>query len=509
MSLYDRRHARRSLFDTVIFRALSQAATLAGYVVMVRAMSREAFGVYNLLYALIPVISTVASLGLEQTLRRYQPEYLRANEHAAAARLVSVVSGARLATTAAVIGLILLTWDTVAPVFQLGPYRQTFAIFGVVVLLHFQARVLQLSLASYMLHRYGTGMLTVLSVVRLIAWSAFALFGELTLQAAILSDIAAYALAYTGLRAAHARYCRPGLARGFRFAPQERRRMLRYAIAYNFNDAGSIMLNVRADNFFIAALMNPVAVGIYAFYTRLAQMAGNLLPTRMFENVVQPLFFATRREDADRRLPVYFTALLNTSLLVQVPMLAFTIAYHRELVEVFFGEKYLEHSAMLPLVFAFATVNVIANPITLVAQYAEKPHIILLSKIFAIYNVAALLLLIPRAGVAGAAVASGSAALLKNLFIWWHVRHSARWLNAPAVLSASVLVWGTFIAAGLGLKAALQAPPLVHLLCGVVLGAAAGVIYLRSAVLSPADRHLFATVLHGREARILRWLGVV
>ena len=77
MPLYDRSKARRSLFDTITYRIASQVATVLGYVVLVRAMGKEDFGVLNLLYSFIPLVGTAASLGLEQTLRRFQPEYLR------------------------------------------------------------------------------------------------------------------------------------------------------------------------------------------------------------------------------------------------------------------------------------------------------------------------------------------------------------------------------------------------------------------------------------------------
>ena len=509
MPLYDRKRARRSLLDTAVFRVLSQAATLLGYIVMVRGMSEHDFGIYNLLYAVVPVISTVASLGLEHTLRRYQPEYLRAGNHAAAARLVSVVAGARFAANLVVLSLILLVWDSVAPFFQLGPYRHEFVVFGLIVLLHFQARVLQLSLASHMLHRYGVGMLAVLSTVRLIAYSAFVLFGELTLQAAILSDIAAYAIAYAGLAMAYRRHCRPAPIDSFRFHPRERRRLLRYAFLYNFNDAGTAVLSVRSDNFFIAALMSPIAVGTYSFYTRLARMAGNILPVRLFENVVHPLFFATRPEDAGERMPRYFTTLLNTNLLAQVPVLAYGIVYHREIVAALFGGKFVESSLLLPIVLAFGTANAISTPVTLVAQYTERAGIILLSKIFAVYNVIALLVLIPRAGVLGAVLATGSAELFKNLYIWWHVRHLARWTNVRGMLVSSLVIWGTFIAIGVALKAVLKVPPVVHLACGAALALVASLVYVRSAALSAADRRLFASVLHGREAQILRWIGLL
>ena len=123
MALYSRDNARRSLIDTVAYRAMSQLATVLGYVVMVRGMTEEDFGVFSLLYAFIPVVSTFASLGLEQTLRRYQPEYLRAGNTAAAAWLARFVASARFGTNVILLSLILLAWNYFAPLFKLTPYR--------------------------------------------------------------------------------------------------------------------------------------------------------------------------------------------------------------------------------------------------------------------------------------------------------------------------------------------------------------------------------------------------
>ena len=121
MSLYTRGRARRALIDTVSYRAISQVATILGYVVMVRGMTKEDFGVFNLLYSFIPVISTFASLGLEQTLRRYQPEYLRAGNRSAAAWLVRFVASARFGTNVILLSAMLLGWNYVAPLFKLLP----------------------------------------------------------------------------------------------------------------------------------------------------------------------------------------------------------------------------------------------------------------------------------------------------------------------------------------------------------------------------------------------------
>jgi O-antigen/teichoic acid export membrane protein len=510
MSFYNSGKARRSLIDTVSYRALSQLATVLGLVVMVRAMPKEDFGVFNLLYAFIPVISTVASLGLEQVLRRYQPEYLRAGNVAGAAWLVRFVVSTRFATNILVMAAVLLAWNLIAPIFKLGEYRTAFASFTLLALLFFQSRILQLSLSSHMLHRFAVGSVAILSVAKLIAYVVMAWFGTLTLEKAILADTIGYVLSYAFLSIAHRKYAKPDVpVSNYRPPPQERRRLIRYGVYNNFNDAGVLLLYSTADNFFIAAFIDPISVGVYAFYTRLNLMTLNLLPLKLFDNIVQPMLFSLSREDASRRMPQIFSFLLNMNFMIQWPVFAFALAYHAEIVQVVFGGKFIEHSWLLPLIVGFATLNVIADPVTLVAQYEEKAGIILLSKLTALYNLLALFLLVPALGIYGAALASGSSQALKNFFIWWHVRDRARWINVGAALLSSVAVWGAAVAVCYALKYVLPVHALVQLILGGVIFAVAGLIYIRTPALSASDRTILGSVLKGREGAILQRLGLL
>jgi O-antigen/teichoic acid export membrane protein len=510
MSLYSRKRARRSLFDTVIYRAISQIVTILSYIVLVRGMTEHEFGVFNLLYAFIPVISTVGSFGLEQTLRRYQPEYLKSGNTSAAAWLVRFIASARFGSNVLLLAIVLLTWNLTAPLFKLTPYRVDFLLFCVLILLHFQSRILQLTLASHMLHRYSVGSMVILSAGKLVAYLILVLFHKLTLQNAILADTLAYALAYASLRMAHIRHCRlPSPAVPFRPDSHERMRLLRYGFYNNFNDYGALVLTSRSDNFFIAALVDPVAVGAYAFYVRLNEMTVHLRPVQLFENVIQPLFFAIPRDEADRRIPRYFSLLVNMNLLLQLPVAAYAISFHAEIVQVLFGGKFLDQSLLLPIIVGFATTQVVGTPATLVAQYAEKPSIILYSKVFAIYNVAAMLLLLPAAGLYGAAIATGTAQLMKNLFIWWFVRRTARWTNWLAVVSTTIVIWGGAVGVCWALKMALKGPPFLNLICGALVVGAAWLLYVRSPAISQSDREILGRILRGREARVLRWVGVL
>jgi O-antigen/teichoic acid export membrane protein len=509
MKLYTAGRARRALLDTTLFRALAQIATVAGFVIFVRAMPEDQFGVFSLLYAFIPMISTLASLGIEQTLRRYQPEYLSKGNVAAARRLVQFAASARFGSNVILLAAILLTWNLVAPIFKLLPYRLEFAFFCLLVLLHFQARILQFALAGNMLHRFSMGSIAMLSILKLMAYAALAWYDALTLGTAIFADTMSMCIAYLFLSRAYRKHCAQPIGDSpYQFGPTERKRLFRYGILNNFNDAGSWVIGPKSDNFFIAAFLDPVAVGVYAFYTRLGTMIWHTQPARLFENVIQPLFFAVSQSEADARIPRYFTLLLNSGLLLQWPALTYAVLYHAEIVSVVFGGKFADYSELLPLIVAFTTLEAIARPVTLVAQYEEKAGIILLSKAFTVYHVIALLVLVPAAGVFGAAVATGSAALFKNLFVWLHVRDRARWLNWRAALLSSAAIWGTVSVICFQLKTWLDVPELLHLLIGAIMCGLAMLLFVRSPVLGDSDRQILSSVLSGRESRLLTLAGL-
>ncbi len=505
MSLYTSGRARRSLIDTIAFRLVSQLATVLGYVVLVRGMSKEDFGVLNLLYAFIPVVSTVASLGLEQTLRRYQPEYLQAGDDAAANWLVRFIASARFGANVILLALILLAWNQVAPLFKLTAYRAEFAVLCLLILFHFQARVLEIALAGRMMQRLSVGSTALVAIIKLVTYTLLELRGALTLDRVLVADTLA-----RGPLVAYRWYCgSEATAETHTPVPAERRRLLRYGALNNFNDAGTLFLNSKTDNFFIAAILEPLSVGIYSFYTRLNEMVLGLLPARLFESVVQPMFFATPQNEADRRLPQYFSLLLNLNLMLQWPFLVLSAAYHAEIVQIVFGGKFVEYSWLLPLIFLFGTAIAVDKPVTLVAQYEEKAGVLLFSKIFGAFNIVALLALIPRWGVFGAAAASGSAQVLKYAYIWWRVRERARWVNMwPAILS-SLIVWGGVLAACIAVKLLVTDNPLTNLIVGTGLAAVGAAIHVRGPALSTSDRAILSSVLTGREASLLRKLGLL
>jgi O-antigen/teichoic acid export membrane protein len=505
--IYTGGRARRSLIDTVTFRVLSQITTALALIIQVRGMSEHDFGVYSLLYTFIPVIGTLLSLGLEQVMQRYQPEYLRAGNKIGAAWLMRRIAIGRLTTNILIIVVVLACWDLIAPLFKLTPYRGTFAVFSFLILLQFQSRILQLALGSHMMHRYSVGSMTTLSVVKLVTYGVLYLTHRLTLEAAIFADMLAYGCAYVMLRVIYNKRCLPEARGRYQSTPEERKRLFRYGLYNNFNDAGVFLLYSTVDNFFIAAYLDTVSVGIYSFYGRLRQMVLNALPAKQFENIIQPMFFAIPATQADRNVPRYFSFLLNMNFLLQWPALAFATAYHHEIVQLVFHSKFIDKSWLMPVLMGFATLNVIADPVSLVAQYEEKAHVLLLSKLFAAYNILAMFLLVPFLGIYGAAIAGGTAQAMKNFFIWWCVRKRAVWTNARAAILASIGIWGAVVGICYGLKVVIPLPAVFHVVLGAVIFVGAGLIYIRSPALSASDREILRTVTPNKAAHVLQRMG--
>ena len=510
MILYSPQQARRSLFHTIRFRAVSQVATALSYIVLVRGMQEHAFGIYNLFYSFIPVITTLASFGLEQTLRRFQPEYLRTGKLAASAWLVRFVAGARFASTLLMMAVILLTWNLIAKRFDLIGYRVDFAIFGVLIVLFLQSNILQLNLASHMMHQYSVGSVAAMSAGKLLAYVAITVFGTLTLRAAILADIAAYGLGYILLSFALRRLRANASQADFHVPASERKRLTRYAVFNHFNDASSLLVYGQTDNFFIGAMLSPVAVAAYAFYGKLTEMINNLIPQKLFDNVIQPMFFAVPPAESEVRLSRYFTLLIDLNLALQLPAIAFAMVYHRELVQVFFAGKYLQYSNLFPLVLALSIVpSSMSVPISLVAQYHERTGLMLASELFGLYQVGAMLVLVPWLGLYGAALSTGSFHALRNFWIWWQLRRQVQWRNIKGMLAMGLLVFGSVVIVCTLLRTSLaQLPALVQLMIGAVICGIGALVFLRSPGISQSDREILANLLHGRESRLLRWLGL-
>jgi len=221
----------------------------------------------------------------------------------------------------------------------------------------------------------------------------------------------------------------------------ERKRLIRYAAFYNFNDTGVALLDADFDNFIIVMYLSPVAVGAYAFCQRITKQIQRLIPVNYLLEVIRPAFFSLGSVTDTEQINQFYQSLVKINYLFNIPLFFFIAILGEEFIRVFFGGRFLEYSHILTAVCFFAVLNAFQIPLGLVAQLKEKADIILYSKVFGFYNLLADIILIKYFGIWGAVFATGSAVLGKNLFIWPFIREEASFKGMGRYFSTSILFW--------------------------------------------------------------------
>ena len=447
---------------TLIFKTLSQALGLTASILIVRALSEAEYGIYNLLYTTIALIYMIASLGINNTLQRFIPEYYQRGEYSLAHNLYRMLTCFRLMTNILILGLILILWEQISPLLKLAAYKPYFMLFTVIIFLDMQRNMLDICLNSFFLQKYSKAIGCLFSGTRVIGYSLI-IFLEKNLWYAIVTDVSAYFIVFTCLQAL---YCKKVPAKGGRhssFLPREKKRIATYAFFYNFNDAGDGLLNSYFDNLIIAVVMSPAAVGAYSFCVTIVVLVGNLLPLRYFKEIIQALFFSVALSRKKNRTQFLFQSLIKVNLIFALPVFCFLMLFSRDIILIFFNGKFVDYAMVLCTIFFF--FEVLSVPTALVAQLQEKAKIIFYSKIFALYNLLADIILIQWIGIWGAALATGTAVLGKNLFIWNFVRTDATLKGMGNFFTKLILFWGiaSLVIGGLN---RLSPDPMRHFLLG-------------------------------------------
>ena len=423
---------------TVVLKGLSQAILLLINVLLVRVLSEHSYGVYNLFYSVIALTGMFVSFGLPNVLQRYIPEYYAKNEFMRANRLYRMSSSIRLFSNIIVMGLILIFWDKTAIYLKIEPYKYAFMFFVLIILLHLQRQLLEICLEAYFLQKYRHSVSIIFVLIRAVGYASAILMGK-DLWYILVIDLFAYMVAFSALEILYMKKI-PKMRGNFsRFDKNEKRRLFRYAAYSNFNDAGIGLLGVNSDFFFIAAYLDPISVGAYAFCNKLISICQRFSPLNYLLDVIRPFFFSLGHISESQNVKEYFQMMLKFNYLFYFPMFSFVSIFGQEIIKVIFGGKFIEYSSVLVLVFFFSFVNSFGLPVGLVSQLKERVDIILYSKIFALYNIIMDIILIYSFGIWGAVLATGSAVFGKNFFVWYFVKKEADFRGtSPFFITISV-----------------------------------------------------------------------
>jgi len=435
----------RSVLYNYLGRFVSQVIGFFVNIYVIRKLSIQVYGEYNLLFSILAYVSLFASLGLVNVFQRYIPELEAKEQFRKINTLIWWGILGRFGCTILLVSLLFVFSGPFGAWLHIPRLSEYLRIFGGVIILTGLALLVEAALNSLLMQfatNWGLLMAAILRGVGFyyVVTHQLGLKGLLIVELlSVLIRVAILVWSYFTKALKLHRLSRIQVRKDG--GAIDRRRVGKYAGWAYLNDVGFLFYNTDTDNFVISNYLGNIAVGAYAFAGKVTGMFEGWAPHLMAANVITPLFFRHYAKTQDKvELNKMFNMLNKVAYGFFVPFLVGMLATHQQTIGLLFGEKYLSATWVLIGVLFFDALNAYQYPLGLVVFAIEKNQINFYSRIFSLYNLW---------GITGVMIATGTAITLKNLFIYVYTTRYVKlhweWMSYFKIIINSLIMGGVVI----------------------------------------------------------------
>ena len=437
---------RQSSFYMIIGKLVTPIIGFLISIYIIRKLSVTEYGIYNMLLAVMGYIGLFSSLGLPSIFQRYIPDFNEEKKVSNLKKLITQGSLLRVVLSALFVLFVILFSNQVGRFFKIEDWTGYFKIFSLGIIFSLESSLLSIALTSLFLHKYFVISNTLYVVLR-----AGILYFLLKLGFGLNGLIIGEAICYGILMIMFILFYNFRFAKLNKVNGKERfplKRLARYGGYSYFNEVGTTILSVSTDFFVISAYLGPSAVGIYAFANKLMQMLTRWMPHNLVREVIKPTFFTRYTQTKNiNDLEKMFNLLSKFSIFFIFPLITGIFILGDKIILFIFGAKYISSLQIVWIVAFFAAIQSFTFSVGLVIRAIEKIHVVLLSKMFAIYNLIGDVLVVKHWGITGIALITSSAVLFRSFFVFYFARRYTGLsfdLKGVLVISLNSVILGLF-----------------------------------------------------------------
>lgn len=411
---------RKSSFYTIAAKLVTPIVTFLTTIYIVRMLSVNDYGVYNVLLAVMGYIGIFSSFGLPSIFQRYIPEFHERREIANLKRLITQGSLLMITLSAVFILLVILFSSQVGRLFKIDNWLNYFKLFSLGIIFSLEGSLLAIALTSLFLHKYFV-ISNIVYVFTRAGVLYFLLKAGRGLEGLLLGEVAAYGiLIMMFVYCYYSKFSRLNTINNKSSFPMKR--LSRYGGFSYLNEMGVMILDVSTDFLIISIFLGPLAVGIYSFANRVSQLFSRIIPHTLLGEVIRPSFFSKfTKTDNPKDLQKMGNLLVKIIAFCSIPLTFGIFILGDKIILHLFDPKYMSSLKVLWIVATFLTIRAFRFPLGLILQAAEKVNIIFYSKIFSVYNLILDLIVVKFWGITGIALVTGSAILFQNLFMYFFI----------------------------------------------------------------------------------------
>ena len=416
---------RKSSLVTFPAQIVNRAIGILYAVVLARGLSVEQFGIYSFVVGALLVFGFLCNFGLAASLVRFIAEYAKMERFGILLRTVIFAHLFRFVMSILALGSAYFWFPYWADNFGLVEYKQEFFLFSIGAFFLFQLEYFQVEFNAVFLHWASSVMQLLYGCLKFIIAIIVLSFGA-ELAGLLAAEAAAYLTAFIFACYVFIKHMFSPHKLELKDAePIEYARLGRYSGLSALTIPGNIMYSRSMDFFVIAAMANPYQLGLYALGSRVSRMLNSIMPQVIMQGVFRPVFFHRYYdvEDKNKELERMWNILVRLIALCLFPGVILLTVLAQPVISVIFGAGYIEATATLQILVGLSIFTCLEFPSDMVLQAIEKVEARLYAQIFAVYNVAAAIMLFPDYGILGVAFATGTASIFKCLFFAYMARH--------------------------------------------------------------------------------------
>jgi O-antigen/teichoic acid export membrane protein len=382
-------------------------AGLVTFPLLTRVFSVADYGIMNLVTATLTVSVALGKVGVQHSILRYESETRAGKGRYTLDQLYSTTQLGML-VTAVIVMLAVLIGVRVVPHSWLGDprVRNLFALASFLIVV----QVMESAFVNFLRAELRTTLLMKYQVVKkylglaLILFAVFVLSG--TLVSFYIASVASETLAVGALAVLLFRKGLRPLPRLSAFSAPLYRELLSFGIPMMIGyELSGIVLAV-GDRYVIAGTLGETQLGLYGAAYNLCQYVQAVLITSVGQ-AIMPIYMKMWDEKGVDATSAFITRSLRTYALLAAPVIAGFASVGPELLPALASEKYASAAPIIPWVIAGMVVDG-TNSMLGAGLFIHRKTRVIMGIVVggAIVNIGLNLILVPRIGIIGAAIAT-------------------------------------------------------------------------------------------------------
>ncbi len=417
----------------VIGTIISNIISIIISILIIRKLPVEDFGIYSLFMGSLSIISIFSINGILLALRRFIPELIQ-KQHTSFHKFIIIrLYIISLFMALVLIFIIFLYKAEVGKLLNINKFEIYYSIFIINIFLFLQATITQDVLVSLFEQKFIAIIGVISMVLRGILYAV--LFSNLTIdlifiiEAICIGTRAIPCLLYVyGKISILAKNNNVEIDSGKKKELQKR--ITRYTLLSTANEVGEGGFSQVSDYYFISAFLGPFAMGLYAFPYKLLSSIFSWIPVERMTDIFKLYFinkYYEKNEDS-----TYLTRMFN--FLFKIYFLFYGIIIigilsYQKLIQIYiFDSKYIETQLLLAIILIFYLTKALGFPTHIIIEIKEKIQYTLYAKIFAVFNVLAVIFILRYTNwnLVGVGLATGLSNFLRCYYLYLVIKKMSK-----------------------------------------------------------------------------------